>query len=171
MKKYIYLLISALFLISCGNNTADITIDLSQSGGTTAWVPLVKKDSAILEKGIKIQKGLPENFPKFLKIYDNEKTYENSNVENYLYFVVDSQVENKEILDSFVSQLEKNNYINILEQEDPSYISYEENPSEDAEVFIEPKKININIQDTTPTLIRNNMGLEWKFIEIYYNQL
>ena len=148
-----------------------------------------------------------ENIPKEIKIYKDFKTYINSNVNDYVFFIADEKEEVNTIWKYYISLFKWIWYTRILEEE---IINEEEQKLNNLELalrkkeWIEEKKeedlsrlefvlknekykldkegfsidwekefkqrILINIHENTPKNIKNGMWLEWKYVEVYYNQ-
>jgi len=135
-----------------------------------------------------------------IKIYKDLKIYDNSNVKNYVFFIADKKEKIKDIWNFYINlfaklwytrvekkddNLERSNDDNIdnnkikEEEEDFSNLEFvlknekyktDEKwfPIDDEKEF--KQRIIINIHDETPDNIKDSFKLEWRFIEIYFNQ-
>lgn len=149
-----------------------------------------------------------ENIPKEIKIYKDSKTYINSNMTNYTFFIADEKEEVNIIGEYYISLFKWLWYTRILEEE---IINEKEQKLNNLEIALKNKnwieeeeleedlsrlefilknekykldeegfsidwekefnqRILINIHENTPKNIKNGMWLEWKYVEIYYNQ-
>ena len=149
-----------------------------------------------------------ENIPKEIKIYKDSKTYINSNMTNYTFFIADEKEEVNIIGEYYISLFKWLWYTRILEEE---IINEKEQKLNNLEIALKNKnwieeeeleedlsrlefilknekykldeegfsidwekefnqRILINIHENTPKNIKNGMWLEWKYVEVYYNQ-
>jgi len=140
---------------------------------------------------VKITSGVPPSFPKWLRIYENAKTYLNSNVENYTYFVLNKDTKTEDVWKYYIDLLNKLWYERInynekadsnslefvlknqdyipLEKRTPDVISQLQKEWKLDSINQEYKsKVSIYINKETPENIKKWMNLEWVFVEIYY---
>ena len=200
LKIFIFLLcITALS--SCFNNAnkgekeatkedVNISIDNKVNENKETKFDSEKNTLTIWDK-VEIKNWIENSFPKDIKIYKDNKTYVNSNVPNYIFFISDKN-DKVSTISTFYKNLFKKLWYKDLSkiQEKQDLESYQnlefilENPKykefkpEDLNIpnhiiSNEPKylqKILIKINNTVPDNIKENMWLDWFFVEIYYNQ-
>lgn len=140
---------------------------------------------------VKIKAWINESFPKYIKIYKDNTTHINSNVPNYIFFIADKDDKLSNIVNFYKELFKKLWYkdlskINKEEVESSQNLEfvlenpkYKEVTEEDLKnpSFLIPnerkylQKILIQINKEVPEIIKNNMGLDGFFVEIYYNQI
>jgi len=120
MKTRSTLLVTFLLLLtSCWVDNSKETLSISRLETITNDISVEynwdKEELTIWD--IIIKPGISENFPKNLSIYKNAKTYVNSNVDNYLYFVIYDWTEPELIANYYHNLLEKLSYTKINEED------------------------------------------------------
>jgi len=208
MKKSIYLLVIALLLVSCWNNENVEWIqgknkNLENQNDSLRIEPIKinkediksqqlkyneSEEKLYIWNSVEISSSLPTNFPKKIKIYWENKTYINSNVTDYIFFISKSGEDIRKISLFYKSLFNKLWYKSIINNtlddnlEKPTIENLEfvlNNPKykelKEWELPNEEKKyldrIFININSNIPENIEKWMWLKWIFVEIYYNQI
>ena len=120
MKTRSTLLVTFLLLLtSCWVDNSKETLSISRLETITNDISVEynwdKEELTIWD--IIIKPGISENFPKNLSIYKNAKTYVNSNVDNYLYFVIYDWTEPELIANYYHNLLEKLSYTKINKED------------------------------------------------------
>jgi len=120
MKTRSTLLVTFLLLLtSCWVDNSKETLSISRLETITNDISVEynwdKEELTIWD--IIIKPGISENFPKNLSIYKNAKTYVNSNVDNYLYFVIYDWTEPELIANYYHNLLEGLSYTKINEED------------------------------------------------------
>jgi len=207
-KKIISLFILSFLLFSCGKDDFtkwNLNIVPTKENKITKKIEFQKfeeeikynKSKGILTIGNNVTiKEWISNLPKEIKIYKNAKTYINSNVANYIFFISPQKEEINTIWKYYISMFNKLWYERIIEEQiNIEKVQNKENKIENStnlsnlEFVLKNEKyklwknwlsinwekefkqrILINIHDNTPKNIKEWMWLEWKYIEIYYNQ-
>lgn len=204
----ISLLFALIILSSCSFKKDENLTNTNVDKVTVKWVrwdiPVINNSKLNFDKkneqlkignDVTINPWIPENFPKDLKIFNNSKTYINSNVPNYTFFVLDKNTELKDIskyyIDTLVSLwyenkikdskkmdlnnlefwIKNNNFIPIdkrnPENLDKIFKSWKiKNFSEIEKEY--KSNINIKIHNETPENLAKWMNLNGKFVEIFY---
>jgi len=188
MKKtliLIFIFLSLVGIIGCGKKDTNkewtpIVVDInktaikSNSPKEKLTYDEEKKELKIW-KSVTIKQGKPNNLPKELPLIEGVKTYINSNVSNYFFYVIKWQTADKPGK-WFVDELKKNGYSLVINKdlpEEEQWVNYsnmefiKENTGKE-NTWIQNWKIQIFINNNTPDNIKKWLWLEWLFIEVYY---
>lgn len=177
----------------------EINVNLTWANNKDEWenwdiVYDKENKKLIIWDKVTIMPWLPDWYIKEVKIYNNSITYTNSNVKDYLFFVVDNSKKVSDISKYYNDMFSKLWYIRINEEQDKNInIDIEVNqklefvlknekykditkidPDDLINQVIENKylqRVIININDSTPNNIKNSTWLDWRFVEVYYNQI
>lgn len=207
--KICFLLLISLLLTSCWTNTEENNSNTGSTSSGTIWVTIDKVEQKQKNNDIKydekknelkiwevfIKPGVPENFPKEITIYNDSKTYVNSNVASYLYFVLDKKTDlnvvwkyyidlfqklwykrkvdknlplNKEDLSNLEFQLENKDYIPFEKRTEAVFKKLEKDWKLDKINNQYEREVKVYIKKETPENIQKWMWLDWVFVEIYY---
>lgn len=215
-KNIILLIIFTLFLSSCWSeeikteNESDmIVIETEQKTDTLKIEPFwlkqwvkdwevkydEEKEKLYIWDKVEINSWLAETFPEEIKIYKDNKTYINSNVGDYIFFVTDG-IENINDISSYYTSLfndlwytQINNEVDDNEEEEEvekvkeisrytlEFVIKNKAYKEPVEWEIQDEELKynnrviVNINSSVPENIEIGMGLKWNFVEIYYNQI
>lgn len=168
-----------------------VTVDSNNSNKDKKSVYDAKNKVLNVWNNVKIKAWINESFPKYIKIYKDNTTHINSNVPNYIFFVADKDDKLSNIANFYKELFKKLWYkdlskINKEELESSQNLEfvlenpkYKEVTEEDLKnpSFLIPnerkylQKVLIQINKEVPEIIKNNMGLDGFFVEIYYNQI
>ncbi len=180
IKLFIILLCSTM-LFSCfkkenTNNNIDLSINNTKNENKKPNFDSKTNTLNIWEK-VKIKNWIDKLFPTDIKIYKDNKTYVNSNVPNYVFFISDKTDKLSTIADFYKEHFKKLWYkdLSIIKKEDLESSQrlefilenpkYKEFKPEDLNlpnpiISNEPKylqRILININSTVPDNIKENM--------------
>jgi hypothetical protein len=116
MKTRSTLLVTLLLLLtSCWADSSKETLSITRMETITNDISVEynweKEELSVWD--IIIKPGISDNFPKNLSIYKNAKTYINSNVNNYLYFIIYDWTIAETIWEYYIDSLEKLNYTRL----------------------------------------------------------
>ena len=207
-KIAVSILFTLLILSSCSSKKDENTIKENVDKVTispTKWnTPIVSKQPALnydkatekleIWSDVVITPGVPKDLPKGVTIFNDSKTYINSNVPNYTFFILDKKTDVKEVSKYYTDILSNlwyqnkagtnnSNFNNIdFGIKNKNYISMDKRSPENIDKLMKSWKIknisdieneytssiNIKINTETPENIVKWMWIEGIFVEIYY---
>ena len=199
MKKITILITLVFFLNSCffnkeekelsDKNTKTETLEVSN-----IKVPVFKEKKVEIKvedwklqiwTNVIIKEWRSEFFPKEISVIDWGTIYQNSNVPEYSFVIVKNK-ELKEIREYYKNEMIKLWWKEILpnipqvSKEEASKNKLKKNLQKKEYIFLWDlnlenktlnKKLNIRISDFIPEIIKENLKLEWNFVEFNFSDI
>ena len=199
MKKITILITLVFFLNSCffnkeekelsDKNTKTETLEVSN-----IKVPVFKEKKVEINvedwklqiwTNVIIKEWRSEFFPKEISVIDWGTIYQNSNVPEYSFVIVKNK-ELKEIREYYKNEMIKLWWKEILpnipqvSKEEASKNKLKKNLQKKEDIFLWDlnlenktlnKKLNIRISDFIPEIIKENLKLEWNFVEFNFSDI
>lgn len=179
MKKLIITIIITILLTSCGikkETTETWTndgqkVDIKTTSGKAPVFEEKKVETEVnnweltIANQVKIKEGKSNDFPSDFPIISWGEIYQNSNMQKYA-FIIEKDKTIQEIFNYYKEELVKKWYTDktVL----PKDLKLEDLNIINMTLENQKEKVTIFINKEVPEVLRDNLKLEWNFIEVQY---